>query len=182
MCILGLLLDTNEQYPFILIDNRDENPDRPAEQTITLDKDTGVLCARDLFGGGTWCGYNTLTGSIAVLTNVNDDPYRGRHRRIRRSSHLGHDRDAMNVSVQVNGNVGGGGKGENLVHNMMMGHMGDSGGDDDNNSVVDGENDTDDGNAISIAHNSCFRQRFENSGVENVTSATAKNHSGHHNQ
>lgn len=75
MCILGLSLNLNNKYPFILIDNRDENPNRIAEETISLDKDTGILCARDLQGGGTWCGYNTKTGAFAVLTNVDDDPY-----------------------------------------------------------------------------------------------------------
>lgn len=70
MCVLGVLLRMNDQYPFIMIDNRDEFLHRATQPSISLDQSSGIVCARDLVHGGTWCGCNTRSGAIAVLTNV----------------------------------------------------------------------------------------------------------------
>lgn len=71
MCIVSVALNAHPDFPLVLTHNRDEFFDRPS--TTPSFKDD-VLAPRDLIGGGTWVGYNKVTGTVAALTNVRCRP------------------------------------------------------------------------------------------------------------
>ena len=68
MCILGLHLSTGAGGGLLLAHTRDEALQR-ATAPPRLDA-SGVLCARDALGGGTWLGVHRGSRLLVALTNV----------------------------------------------------------------------------------------------------------------
>ncbi len=71
MCLIAFALDAHENYPFVLIANRDEFYQRPTEKAGFWDDRPEILGGRDLKAKGTWLGV-TKTGKIAALTNYRE--------------------------------------------------------------------------------------------------------------
>ncbi|KAL0488960.1 transport and golgi organization protein [Acrasis kona] len=69
MCILAFAVNVHPEFPIVIIDNRDEITKRPTKDA-ELEKETQIICGRDMTAGGTWCGIHSKTGQFAVLTNV----------------------------------------------------------------------------------------------------------------
>jgi hypothetical protein len=67
MCILTVAVNAHEDFPLVLLHNRDEYYDRTATE-LTQRED--ILGAFDELSGGTWMGVNVHTGRFAALTNV----------------------------------------------------------------------------------------------------------------
>jgi len=73
MCITFLMLNANagpDQWQLVLINNRDEEYDRPASKAAWKD---GVLAGRDVKSGGTWLAFEE-TGRVGVLMNILEPP------------------------------------------------------------------------------------------------------------
>ena len=70
MCLIFLSYQQSEEFPFILIANRDEFYQRPTK-AAEFWEDDHVLGGKDLEAGGTWLGVNR-SGGIAMLTNYRD--------------------------------------------------------------------------------------------------------------
>jgi len=68
MCLCLFAIDQHDEFPFILIANRDEFRKRPAAQAAFWEDHPEILAGRDLEGMGTWLGINKR-GEIAFLTN-----------------------------------------------------------------------------------------------------------------
>lgn len=68
MCLIALGYKVNQDYPLILIANRDEEYERPTIATHFWYDQPDLLAGRDLRAGGTWMGI-TRTGKMAYLTN-----------------------------------------------------------------------------------------------------------------
>ena len=76
MCLAVIAVDFLQDWPLIIVANRDEYHERPtAALGPWQDKNDKVFAGRDLKAGGTWLGANTL-GRIALLTNYREP---GRH-------------------------------------------------------------------------------------------------------
>lgn len=71
MCLLFLARNAHEQYPLILLANRDEFHARPTRRAGFWTDHPGVLAGRDLQAGGTWLGI-TRGGRWAALTNFRE--------------------------------------------------------------------------------------------------------------
>lgn len=71
MCLLFHCRDAHEDYPFILLANRDEFYERPTRAADFWADTPDVLGGRDLRRGGTWLGI-TRTGRWAALTNYRE--------------------------------------------------------------------------------------------------------------
>lgn len=76
MCFVLLHHQTREDYPVVLLANRDEAFDRPFEGPAVRDEALGILAPRDLRAGGTWLGING-TGMVAALTNRGHRAFEG---------------------------------------------------------------------------------------------------------
>lgn len=74
MCLCLFALDEHDEFPFILIANRDEFRNRPTEQAKFWEDHPEVLAGRDLEAMGTWLGINKR-GEIAFLTNYRHPDY-----------------------------------------------------------------------------------------------------------
>lgn len=68
MCLCLFAIDQHDEFPFILLANRDEFRARPAAKAAFWEDHPEVLAGRDLEGMGTWLGINTR-GEVAFLTN-----------------------------------------------------------------------------------------------------------------
>jgi uncharacterized protein with NRDE domain len=68
MCLCLFAINESDEFPFILIANRDEYRKRPAAKAAFWDDNSDILAGRDLEGMGTWLGTNK-SGKIAFLTN-----------------------------------------------------------------------------------------------------------------
>jgi len=77
MCLCLFAINESEEFPFILIANRDEYRKRPAAKAAFWEDEPTVLAGRDLEGMGTWLGTNTA-GKIAFLTNYRHPDFFGR--------------------------------------------------------------------------------------------------------
>ena len=78
MCTLAFALRENEEYPFVLIGNRDEFYKRPTEAMhwwkgnhLQPSSPYDLLAGKDLEAGGTWMGL-TASGRFAAITNFRD--------------------------------------------------------------------------------------------------------------
>lgn len=71
MCLLFLGRNAHEQYPLILLANRDEFHARPTRRAGFWTDHPAVLAGRDLQAGGTWLGV-TRRGRWAALTNFRE--------------------------------------------------------------------------------------------------------------
>lgn len=77
MCLCLFAINEHDEFPFILIANRDEFRKRPAAKANFWEDHPKVLAGRDLEGMGTWLGTNKA-GKIAFLTNYRHPDYFGR--------------------------------------------------------------------------------------------------------
>lgn len=71
MCLIAIAWQQHPDYPLIVIANRDEFFERPAEPAHWWADTPGLLAGRDLRGGGTWLGIGR-DGRFAALTNYRD--------------------------------------------------------------------------------------------------------------
>jgi uncharacterized protein with NRDE domain len=71
MCLILFAWKIHENFPLILIANRDEFYERPTAPAAFWDDAPEILAGRDLQEGGTWLGI-TRGGSLAALTNYRD--------------------------------------------------------------------------------------------------------------
>ena len=85
MCLIAFALAADPRYRLILIGNRDEFHDRPAQTLQWWPDAPGIAGGRDLQAGGTWLGVHRR-GRVAAITNVRepsapaptgDEPSRG---------------------------------------------------------------------------------------------------------
>ncbi len=74
MCLCLFAIDQHDEYPFILLANRDEFRNRPASKAAFWGDEPNILAGRDLQGMGTWLGVSK-SGRIAFLTNYRDPKY-----------------------------------------------------------------------------------------------------------
>ncbi len=72
MCFVLVALKTHPRYPFILLANRDEFYDRPAEPMHEWEHPRGLLAGKDLKSGGTWMGVDNTSGRLALVTNFRE--------------------------------------------------------------------------------------------------------------
>ncbi|ANI21733.1 hypothetical protein AB870_00715 [Pandoraea faecigallinarum] len=71
MCLIVFSWQPDSATPMVLLANRDEFFERPAEPMHWWSDRPDVLAGRDLRGGGTWIGVNRA-GRFAALTNFRD--------------------------------------------------------------------------------------------------------------
>lgn len=67
MCLIAIAINQSEQYPIILLSNRDEFYNRSTEKMHWW-KDRDILAGKDLQAGGTWLAINSK-GHFAAVTN-----------------------------------------------------------------------------------------------------------------
>ncbi len=85
MCLIAFAYNISKEYPLILIANRDEFYDRPAQKAHYWEEEgeTKILAGKDLKGGGTWFGVseNRKWGAVTNyrdIANIKEDaPTRG---------------------------------------------------------------------------------------------------------
>ena len=68
MCIIVFAYQVLDDYPLVLLANRDEHLNRPSDTAHTWPGNAQIVAGRDQIGGGTWLGYNRF-GQWAALTN-----------------------------------------------------------------------------------------------------------------
>ncbi|WP_147802137.1 NRDE family protein [Alkalicoccus halolimnae] len=68
MCIIGVGMKINKDFPFIFAANRDEFVERPAAPAHWWNEET-FFAGKDLQAGGTWMGISR-SGRVAAVTNV----------------------------------------------------------------------------------------------------------------
>lgn len=71
MCLIAFALAADPRYPLILVGNRDEFHDRPAQTLQWWNDAPDIAGGRDLQAGGTWLGVHRR-GRIAAITNVRE--------------------------------------------------------------------------------------------------------------
>lgn len=69
MCLIGIALHHFDDYPVVIVANRDEFHDRPTAPLHQWPDMPAIFAGRDEQAGGTWLGVSR-TGRIAALTNV----------------------------------------------------------------------------------------------------------------
>ena len=71
MCVIYLAINQRDDFPLILLANRDEYYDRPTAPAAWWDDAPDIFAGRDLVAGGTWLGINR-SGRFAAVTNYRD--------------------------------------------------------------------------------------------------------------
>lgn len=71
MCLLSFAWRAHPDFPLLLVGNRDEFHDRPAEPAHWWPSPEGILAGRDLQAGGAWLGLGRR-GRYAVVTNYRE--------------------------------------------------------------------------------------------------------------
>jgi uncharacterized protein with NRDE domain len=71
MCLILFALQQHEDYPLVVIANRDEYYARPTETAHWWPDTPGIFAGRDLEAQGTWLGVNR-SGRFAAVTNVRE--------------------------------------------------------------------------------------------------------------
>jgi uncharacterized protein with NRDE domain len=74
MCLCLFAIGQHDEFPFVLLANRDEFRRRSAEKAGFWEDHPTILAGRDLQGNGTWLGVSK-TGKIAFLTNYRHPKY-----------------------------------------------------------------------------------------------------------
>lgn len=74
MCLCLFAINQHDEFPFILLANRDEFRKRPSEKAGFWKDHPHVLAGRDLQANGTWLGVSK-DGKIAFLTNYRHPKY-----------------------------------------------------------------------------------------------------------
>ena len=69
MCLIFAAWKTHDEYPLILLANRDEFKIRPTEKLHWWEE--GIIAGKDLQEGGTWLGLDKI-GRLAAVTNYRD--------------------------------------------------------------------------------------------------------------
>lgn len=69
MCLILFALQQHEEFPLIVIANRDEYYARPTQSAHWWSDTPGIFAGRDLEARGTWMGVNKK-GRFAAVTNV----------------------------------------------------------------------------------------------------------------
>lgn len=72
MCIAAIAWRRANEYPLIVVANRDERHARPTAPLARWDDGSGIVAGRDLQSGGTWLGIGERTGRLALITNFRD--------------------------------------------------------------------------------------------------------------
>lgn len=75
MCSVFLAIDEFEDYPVVLMSNRDEFLDRPAQAIHSWD-DGSILAGKDLKAGGTWLAIDPAL-NFALVTNFRAPQHMG---------------------------------------------------------------------------------------------------------
>ena len=70
MCLLAFALEVHSDYPLVLIGNRDEFHERPADPAHWW-RTPRILAGRDRRGGGGWLGMSR-DGALATVTNYRE--------------------------------------------------------------------------------------------------------------
>ncbi|WP_096434935.1 NRDE family protein [Alteribacter populi] len=73
MCLIGVSMKMNQQFPFIIAANRDEFLNRPALPLHQWSGSPSIYGGQDLKKGGMWMGVNS-EGKVAAITNVREWP------------------------------------------------------------------------------------------------------------
>ena len=73
MCLVGIAIAHYADFPLVIVANRDEFHNRPAQALHRWKDQPGIFAGRDLQAQGTWLGATT-NGRIAVLTNIRGYP------------------------------------------------------------------------------------------------------------
>ena len=71
MCLILFALQQHEDYPLVVIANRDEYYARPTQAAQWWPDMPGIFAGRDLEARGTWMGVNK-NGRFAAVTNVRE--------------------------------------------------------------------------------------------------------------
>jgi len=71
MCLVLFALGVSEDYPFIVLANRDEFYNRPTLSAHLWPGLHGIAAGQDLLAGGTWLGL-TRQGAFATVTNYSE--------------------------------------------------------------------------------------------------------------
>lgn len=71
MCLILFGNQTSEEYPFVLVANRDEFLNRPTLYACRWRDKPAIYGGRDLKSGGTWLGLSN-SGRLAAVTNYRD--------------------------------------------------------------------------------------------------------------
>ncbi len=71
MCLILFALQQHQDYPLIVIANRDEYYARPTRSAHWWEDSAGIFAGRDLQAQGTWLGVNR-NGRFAAVTNVRE--------------------------------------------------------------------------------------------------------------
>jgi uncharacterized protein with NRDE domain len=71
MCVIYFAFLQRDDFPFILLANRDEFYDRPTAPATRWDDAPHIFAGRDLVADGTWLGI-TDSGRFAAVTNYRD--------------------------------------------------------------------------------------------------------------
>jgi uncharacterized protein with NRDE domain len=71
MCLILFALQQHEDYPLVVIANRDEYYARPTQAAHWWPDTPGIFAGRDLEARGTWMGINK-NGRFAAVTNVRE--------------------------------------------------------------------------------------------------------------
>jgi len=69
MCIALIAYNFFDNYPLIILSNRDEYHNRPTKMAHFWEDYPDILAGKDLDQGGTWFGINKKNGRLALLTN-----------------------------------------------------------------------------------------------------------------
>ena len=81
MCVIYFAFNFHQDYPLVLLANRDEFYDRPAAAAAYWKDHPEIFAGRDLVAGGTWLGI-TKNGRVAAVTNYREPGVRpGTHSR-----------------------------------------------------------------------------------------------------
>ncbi|TCK06020.1 NRDE family protein [Marinobacterium mangrovicola] len=70
MCLIVFALNTDPEWPFVLLANRDEFHQRPT-RSLHFWPDAPIIAGRDLLAQGSWMGFSR-DGRFAALTNFRD--------------------------------------------------------------------------------------------------------------
>ncbi len=77
MCIALIAYNYFDNFPLVILSNRDEYHSRCTKKAHFWEEYPDILAGRDLEQGGTWFGINKKNGRIGLLTNFrepNQDP------------------------------------------------------------------------------------------------------------
>ena len=68
MCVVAIAWRVSDDWPLVMVGNRDELHARPSAPMGRWDDRSGLIAGQDLISGGTWLGL-TEAGALGVVTN-----------------------------------------------------------------------------------------------------------------